>query len=97
MFRFPLKVNRFRDCLANSNCLMNHLISANTLPFCYQDNQVIELARDVLDGKEKHVSIELPICNEDRTFGATLSYEISKYDLSLCTSVTATNSLCACQ
>uniref|UniRef100_A0A0B7B9R4 glutamate synthase (NADH) n=1 Tax=Arion vulgaris TaxID=1028688 RepID=A0A0B7B9R4_9EUPU len=42
------------------------------------DNKVIELARNVLDGKEKHVKIELPICNEDRTFGATLSYEISK-------------------
>uniref|UniRef100_A0A2C9JI59 glutamate synthase (NADH) n=1 Tax=Biomphalaria glabrata TaxID=6526 RepID=A0A2C9JI59_BIOGL len=42
------------------------------------DNKVIDMARDVIDGKSKHIKINLPICNEDRTFGATLSHEISK-------------------
>merc|ERR1719483_1427553 len=33
---------------------------------------------DVLEGRSKHVDINMKICNEDRTFGATLSHEISK-------------------
>lgn len=42
------------------------------------DNKVLELAKDVLDGKSKNVKIDLTIRNVDRTFGATLSNEISK-------------------
>ncbi|GFN84676.1 glutamate synthase [NADH], amyloplastic [Plakobranchus ocellatus] len=42
------------------------------------DYKVMELAKDVLDGKSRNVKIELPICNVDRTFGATLSNLISK-------------------
>ncbi len=42
-----------------------------------QDNEVYELARDVIEGKKENVIIEKKIKNEDRTFGATLSYFIS--------------------
>jgi glutamate synthase (NADPH/NADH) large chain len=41
------------------------------------DMKVIEAAREVLDGKKERVELEMKICNEDRTFGATLSNEIS--------------------
>ena len=39
---------------------------------------MLELAKDVLDGKSKNVKIDMTITNVDRTFGATLSNEISK-------------------
>lgn len=39
--------------------------------------KAIELARDVLDGKAEKCYMEFKITNEDRTFGATLSNEIS--------------------
>lgn len=42
------------------------------------DNRVIELARDVLDGKRNSVDMELNINNECRAFASTLSYHISK-------------------
>ena len=41
------------------------------------DQTVIKLAGDVLDGKCKRVDIDLKITNQDRTFGATLSNQIS--------------------
>jgi glutamate synthase (NADH) len=41
------------------------------------DQKVIDLAKDVLDGKQDKVYMELKISNEDRTFGATLSNQIS--------------------
>ena len=41
------------------------------------DQKVIELAQDVLDGKQARCTIEMKIKNEDRTFGATLSNQIS--------------------
>lgn len=34
----------------------------------------------VLTGTEKSVDIHLQVNNEDRTLGATLSHEISKYE-----------------
>ncbi|XP_061171212.1 uncharacterized protein LOC133180759 [Saccostrea echinata] len=42
------------------------------------DYKVLEKCRDVIDGKQKSVTLNMNICNEDRTFGATLSYYISK-------------------
>lgn len=42
------------------------------------DNRVIELAKDVLNGKHDRVDIELNINNECRAFATTLSYRISK-------------------
>ncbi|XP_056015239.1 uncharacterized protein LOC125673905 isoform X2 [Ostrea edulis] len=42
------------------------------------DFKVLESCRDVIDGKQKSVTLDLKICNEDRTFGSTLSYYISK-------------------
>ena len=41
------------------------------------DMKVIELASEVLEGTKDRVSMEFKICNEDRTFGATLSNRIS--------------------
>ena len=41
------------------------------------DMQVIERARDVLEGRSSRVDAEFNITNQDRTFGATLSNEIS--------------------
>lgn len=41
------------------------------------DNQLIEKARPVIEGAEKHVTIDLNITNECRAFGSTLSYHIS--------------------
>ncbi len=43
------------------------------------DYQVIEACRDVLDGKAEKVELTYPIRNVHRTFGTTLSYEISMY------------------
>ncbi|XP_074640004.1 uncharacterized protein LOC141898094 isoform X2 [Tubulanus polymorphus] len=42
------------------------------------DYIVLEQAKDVIEGNSKQCSIEMDIKNEDRTFGATLSYYISK-------------------
>ncbi|XP_013383642.1 putative glutamate synthase [NADPH] isoform X1 [Lingula anatina] len=42
------------------------------------DNQLIKAAMDVLEGKSSQCNIDMTVCNEDRTFGATLSYEVSK-------------------
>ena len=39
---------------------------------------MIKEAMDVLEGRSKHVVITNTIHNVDRTFGATLSHEISK-------------------
>lgn len=45
------------------------------------DQKVIELAKDVIDGKAESTVIDLKITNIDRTFGATLSNAISlKYN-----------------
>ena len=41
------------------------------------DQKVIELARDVLDGKKDRIDLEFNITNVDRTFGATLSNQVS--------------------
>jgi glutamate synthase (NADH) len=41
------------------------------------DQKVIELAKDVLEGKQEKINMEFKITNEDRTFGATLSNQIS--------------------
>ncbi|XP_025097686.1 putative glutamate synthase [NADPH] isoform X1 [Pomacea canaliculata] len=42
------------------------------------DNEVIEKAKNVIEGREKQVIIDLEVHNVDRTFGATLSNYISK-------------------
>lgn len=42
------------------------------------DNIVIEEAIDVIEGRAKKRIIDLKITNEDRTFGSTLSYHISR-------------------
>ena len=44
---------------------------------CVQDYVVLEKVKDVLEGRDKRVDINMSITNEDRTFGATLSYYIS--------------------
>lgn len=41
------------------------------------DQQVIELAKDVLEGRQEKVFFDMKITNDDRTFGATLSNRIS--------------------
>ncbi|GAB1607751.1 glutamate synthase [NADH], amyloplastic-like [Argonauta hians] len=42
------------------------------------DNILIETARDVIEGRAKKKIIDLHITNEDRAFGSTLSYHISR-------------------
>ncbi|XP_060602982.1 uncharacterized protein LOC132756035 [Ruditapes philippinarum] len=42
------------------------------------DYEIIKEAQNVIDGKQRQVVIEKTVTNEDRTFGATLSYYISK-------------------
>nr|XP_023020294.1 glutamate synthase [NADH], amyloplastic [Leptinotarsa decemlineata] len=42
------------------------------------DHQLIEKAKPIIDGDEKSLDIEMKICNEDRAFGSTLSYHISR-------------------
>ncbi|XP_048520396.1 glutamate synthase [NADH]-like isoform X1 [Dendroctonus ponderosae] len=45
------------------------------------DNQLIDLARPVIEGTQDSVDIEMKIKNEDRCFSSTLSYHISlKYN-----------------
>ncbi|XP_048484949.1 glutamate synthase [NADH], amyloplastic isoform X2 [Plutella xylostella] len=41
------------------------------------DNQLIEQCSGILDGTQKHVDINMRICNEDRAFTSTLSYHIA--------------------
>lgn len=43
------------------------------------DNQLIELSKPVIEGKQKSVKIEMNITNECRVFASTLSYYISMY------------------
>jgi hypothetical protein len=45
----------------------------------FQDYKLINMTKDVIDGKSKKCDINMMITNEDRTFGATLSYFISWY------------------
>lgn len=42
------------------------------------DNNIIAQCRGVIDGTQKSIAIDLTICNEDRAFATTLSYEIAK-------------------
>nr|XP_022287923.1 glutamate synthase 1 [NADH], chloroplastic-like isoform X2 [Crassostrea virginica] len=42
------------------------------------DYEVLDKCRDVIEGKQKNITLNMKIGNEDRTFGATLSYYISK-------------------
>lgn len=42
-----------------------------------QDYVVLEKCQDVIEGKKKQVVVDMDITNEDRTFGATLSYYVS--------------------
>ncbi|KAJ8315663.1 hypothetical protein KUTeg_007813 [Tegillarca granosa] len=42
------------------------------------DNVLIEKCKDVIEGKTKQIKLNMNITNEDRTFGATLSYHISR-------------------
>lgn len=45
------------------------------------DHKILEDAKDVLEQKKDKIALEYPITNYDRTFGATLSYEISMYEM----------------
>jgi len=40
---------------------------------------VLEKSREVIEGRQKQIVLDMKITNEDRTFGATLSYFVSKY------------------
>lgn len=42
------------------------------------DYKIYEKAKDVIEGNQKSITIEMDITNEDRTFCSTLSYFISK-------------------
>lgn len=42
------------------------------------DNVLIEKCRAVIEGREKNVVIDSTICNEERAYTSTLSYEIAK-------------------
>lgn len=42
------------------------------------DNELIERCRKLIEGDEKHVTIDMTINNEDRAFTSTLSYEIAR-------------------
>lgn len=42
------------------------------------ENEVIEACRGVIDGTVDVVNLEYTIANNERTFGATLSYHIAK-------------------
>ena len=48
------------------------------LQFTLQDNQLIEAAKDILNGASKHLRLDVPVMNMDRAFGTTLSYHIAK-------------------
>ncbi|XP_058953024.2 uncharacterized protein [Pocillopora verrucosa] len=43
-----------------------------------KDNQLIEAAKDILNGASKHLRLDVPVMNMDRAFGTTLSYHIAK-------------------
>ena len=45
--------------------------------FFQQDYKILPQCQPVIDGTVDKVSISMLITNEDRTFGATLSYYIS--------------------
>ncbi|XP_057669845.1 uncharacterized protein LOC130902058 [Diorhabda carinulata] len=42
------------------------------------DNELIEKSQPVIDGAQKSIDIEMKINNEERAFGSTLSYHISR-------------------
>ena len=42
------------------------------------ENKLIELVKDVIDGTQKTITIDMDINNECRAFTSTLSYHISK-------------------
>lgn len=42
------------------------------------DNVLIEKSRAVIEGREKSIVIDTTICNEERAYTTTLSYEIAK-------------------
>ncbi|XP_056630198.1 uncharacterized protein LOC130440850 [Diorhabda sublineata] len=42
------------------------------------DNELIEKSQPVIDGVQKSIDIEMKINNEERAFGSTLSYHISR-------------------
>lgn len=42
------------------------------------DYEVIQKARDVIDGSEKSITLDMNIKNEERAFTSTLSYEIAR-------------------
>lgn len=42
------------------------------------ESQLIAGAMPVVEGSVKSVNLEMKITNEDRAFGSTLSYEISR-------------------
>ncbi|XP_064488829.1 uncharacterized protein LOC135400829 isoform X2 [Ornithodoros turicata] len=42
------------------------------------DNLLIKQAKDVIEGRGKHVTVHMDITNEDRAFATTLSYHIAK-------------------
>jgi len=43
-----------------------------------QDNQLIEAAKDILNGASKQLYLEVPVVSADRAFGTTLSYHIAR-------------------
>ena len=45
--------------------------------FMSQENGILSQVKDVLDGVVSKVDIDMKITNEDRTFGALLSYHVS--------------------
>jgi len=53
-------------------------VHCSVLSWSSQDNELIEKAREVGEGRSKQVGIDMEVNNRDRTFGATLSNYISK-------------------
>lgn len=53
-------------------------VHCSVLSWSSQDNELIEKAREVVEGRSKQVVIDMEVNNRDRTFGATLSNYISK-------------------
>lgn len=43
------------------------------------DNNLIAKAQPIFDGSIKTINISSKICNEERSYGSTLSYTIAKY------------------
>ncbi len=46
--------------------------------FLLQENKILPKLYEVLDGKVDRADVSMKITNEDRTFGALLSYHVSK-------------------